>query len=48
VNKEVDVNRLSKGLATDCLDLLKWLKALWNSMDTVNDYDPQERRGENK
>lgn len=46
VNKEINVNRLSKGLATDCLDLLKWLKALWNSMDSVDEYDPLERRGE--
>ena len=44
VNKEIDVNRLARGLATDNLDLLKYLKALWNSMDGMEDYDPEERR----
>ena len=28
--KEMDVKRLAKGMATDCLDVLKWLKTLWD------------------
>ena len=42
------MNRLAAGLATDNLDLLKYLKALWNSMDNMEDYDPDERRAHAK
>ncbi|GMH85500.1 hypothetical protein TrVE_jg5323 [Triparma verrucosa] len=48
ISKSIDVNRLAAGLATDNLDLLKYLKALWNSMDNMEDYDPEERRGHAK
>ncbi|GMH79584.1 hypothetical protein TrLO_g6259 [Triparma laevis f. longispina] len=48
ISKSIDVNRLAAGLATDNLDLLKYLKALWNSMDNMEDYDPDERRAHAK
>lgn len=40
VRKEINVERLAKGMATDCLDLLKWLRALHDG----EEYDGYGRR----